>query len=123
LTQGERIKRYYDEKHVIQDALVPLEHLEKTVRYFDRIFEGYPLWLCPMRLNRKNPGGFVNPRSGADHEMYVDVAVVSVPGAILRGEDYSAMDAVRAMEEFLLEHRGYQGLYAVTQMRVEEFRR
>lgn len=108
LTQGERIKRYYDEKHVVQDALVPMEHLEKTVHYFHRLFEGYPLWLCPMRLNRKDPRGFVNPGSGKNgHEMYVDLAVVSVPGPVLRGEDYNAMDAVRAMETFLIEHRGY----------------
>jgi Delta24-sterol reductase len=81
LTQGERIKQYYDQKHVIQDALVPIEHLEKTLETFDRIFEGYPTWLCPMRVFRKTPRGFMNPDPAAgDSEMYVDVAVVSVPG-------------------------------------------
>jgi len=57
------------------------------------------------------------------HEMYVDVAVVAVPGPIFRGEDYNAMDGVRRMEQFLLEHRGYQALYSVTQMSADEFRR
>jgi FAD binding domain-containing protein len=124
LTQGERLKRYYEEKHVIQDALVPMEKLEKTLLYFDRLFEAYPLWLCPMRLNRKTPRGFVNPgpRKG-DHEMYVDLAVVSVPGPVLRGEDYNAMDALREMEAFLIENRGYQALYSVTQMSRQQFRR
>jgi Delta24-sterol reductase len=124
LTQGERIKNYYDEKHVVQDALVPVKYLEETVSYFHRVFEAYPIWLCPMRLNRKSSPGFVNPVvTQNDHEMYIDAAVCAVPGAILRGEDYNAMDAVRAMEQFLLEHRGYQALYSVTQMTEDEFRR
>ena len=33
------------------------------------------------------------------------------------------MDGVRRMEQFLLEHRGYQALYSVTQMSADEFRR
>jgi len=32
-------------------------------------------------------------------------------------------DGVRRMEQFLLEHRGYQALYSVTQMSADEFRR
>jgi hypothetical protein len=54
--------------------------------------------------------------------MYVDVAVVTVPGPVLRGEDYNAMDAIREMEGYLMEHRGYQALYAVTQLTAGEFR-
>jgi hypothetical protein len=124
LTQGERIKRYYDQKHVIQDALVPIRYLEKTLETFHRIFEGYPAWLCPMRVFRKTPRGFINPGPDADEsEMYVDVAVVSVPGPVLRGEDYNALDGVRQMEQFLLEHRGYQGTYAVSLLSRDEFRR
>ena len=42
---------------------------------------------------------------------------------VRRGEDYNAMDAVREMEKFLLDHRGYQALYAVTQLSRTEFRR
>jgi delta24-sterol reductase len=128
LTQGDRIKQYYDQKHVIQDALVPMEHLEKTLDTFDRIFEGYPIWLCPIRVFRKTPRGFINPGPAApdserDSEMYVDIAVVSVPGPVLRGETYNALDGVWHMEQFLLEHRGYQGLYAVTLLSRDEFRR
>jgi delta24-sterol reductase len=124
LTQGERIKEYYDQKHVIQDALVPVQHLEKTLDTFDRIFEGYPAWLCPMRVFRKTPRGFMNPGPDpADSEMYVDVAVVSVPGPVLRGESYNALDGVRQMEQFLLEQRGYQGTYALSLLSRNEFRR
>ena len=124
LTQGERIKQYYDQKHVIQDALIPIEYLEKTLDAFDRIFEGYPVWLCPMRVFRKTPPGFLNPAPDAGHsEMYADVAVVSVPGPVLRGEKYNALVAVRQMEQFLLEHRGYQGTYAVSMLSRDEFRR
>ena len=124
LTQGERIKRYYDEKHILQDALVPIRHLAKTVGYFHDIFEAYPVWLCPVRLSRKEPSGFVGPGADAgDHEMYVDVAVLAVPGPVLRGEDYNGLVATRLMERFLIENSGYQVLYAVTQLSRDEFRR
>ena len=60
-----------------------------------------PLWLCPMRLGGKNPSGFLKPGGDkGEHETYVDVAVVSVPGPVLRREEYNAMDAVRQMETF-----------------------
>jgi delta24-sterol reductase len=124
LTQGERLKRYYDQKHVIQDALVPIEHLEKTLSCFDEIFEAYPVWLCPMRLFRHSPSGFVKPGPAArDSEMYVDVAVIAVPGPVLRGEPYNALHGTRRMEQFLLDHRGYQAMYATSQLTREEFRR
>lgn len=122
LTQGERIKRYYDEKHVLQDALVPMCHARKALGYFDQIFDAYPIWLCPFRINKKEPRGFSGPSDDAgDYEMYVDIAVLAVPGPVMRGEDYNALEATRRMERFLIEHRGYQALYAVTQMCREEF--
>jgi delta24-sterol reductase len=124
LTQGERIKQYYDQKHVIQDALVPIEHLMETLENFDRIFDCYPTWLCPMRVFRKTPRGFMNPASSAEvSEMYVDVAVISVPGPVLRGEDYNALVGVKEMEQFLLDHRGFQGTYAVSLLTRDGYRR
>ena len=122
LTQGARIKQYYDEKHVLQDALVPIQHLAETVSHFDEIFEAYPVWLCPARLVRKEPSGFVGPGANAgDYEMYVDVGVFAAPRPVLRGEDHNALDATRLMERFLIEKRGYQALYAVTQLSKDEF--
>jgi len=123
LTQGARIKRYYDEKHVLQDALVPARRLRETLAYFDSIFEAYPVWLCPMRVPPKRPRGFIGPTEDEAAEMFVDVAVITVPGPVLRGEDYNALDATRRMERYLIEIGGYQALYAVTQMSREEFRR
>ena len=42
---------------------------------------------------------------------------------MLRGENYNALDGVRQMEQFLLEHRGYQGTYALSLLSRDEFRR
>lgn len=122
MTQGPRIKRYYDDKHVLQDALVPMSELEEMLAYFDDIFDAYPLWLCPMRLTRTRPPGAVSPRPAAgDSEMYVDVGVFLVPGPVARGEDYSALAATRKMEKFLLARGGYQALYAFSQLERGEF--
>jgi delta24-sterol reductase len=124
LTQGERIKRFYDEKHIVQDALVPLRELEATLAFLEADIEGYPLWLCPMRLDRTTPQGFVGPGLAADSsEMYVDVGVFVVPGPVRRGEGYSALDAVARLERFLIAHRGYQAPYAVSMLDRDGFRR
>jgi Delta24-sterol reductase len=121
LTQGKRIKRYYDEKHVVQDALVPMSCLDEALAYFDEIFDAYPVWLCPMRVTRTDPPGAIGPKAGQSDEMYVDIGAFLVPGPVARGEDYSALAATRQMEKFLLARRGYQALYAVTQLARDEF--
>jgi hypothetical protein len=42
---------------------------------------------------------------------------------VLRGEEYNALDGVAEMEQFLIDHRGYQGTYAVTLLSHDDFRR
>ena len=124
LTQGERIRKYYEDKHVIQDALVPIRYLRKTIDFFHGIFECYPLWLCPLKLRRTEPKGFVSPTEWAgESEMFVDVAACYAPGPVLRNEPYNGREAVRRMEGFLIEHGAYQALYAVTEMTREDYRK
>ena len=39
LTQPEAVTKLYDKAHVIQDMLVPVEHLEKSIDVFHKEFE------------------------------------------------------------------------------------
>ncbi len=117
LTQGERIRKYYEDRHVIQDALVPVSRLKETVQFFHGIFECYPLWFCPLRIYRTRPQGFVKPSEKAEaHEIFVDIAACGVPGPVSRNEAYNGREAVKKMEAYLIERGGYQALYAVTEM-------
>jgi len=124
LTQGERIRAYYEDRHVCQDMLVPITYLKETIEFFHTTFECYPLWLCPHRTLRTEPQGSLKPSVHvSDYEMYVDVGAYDVPGAILRGEPYDSRRAVRMMQDFVMAHRGYQCLYAVTELTRAEYRR
>lgn len=121
LTQGRLVRSYYENQHVTQDVLVPLRHLEETVKFFHDTFECYPLWLCPHRNYHREPGGLL-PSGSAPYEMFVDVGAWYVPGAVVRGEPYDARAAVRGMEAFARAHRGVQCLYAITEMTRDEYR-
>jgi Delta24-sterol reductase len=52
-----------------------------------------------------------------DWEMYVDVGIWNVPKA----KNFDGRSSIRRMEQWALEHRTYQTLYADTYMSREEF--
>ena len=55
LTQGKTLKKLQDEKHIIQDMLVPISDGERSMEFFHDQVEVYPVWLCPFKLPN-NPG-------------------------------------------------------------------
>lgn len=122
LTQTERLRKYRDERNVVQDALVPMRLLKEAIELFHREFECYPLWLCAHKTFKTQPQGMIGPSSpDLEEEMYVDVGAWQVPGFVKRKEPWSGSRAVRNMEAWLRENKGYQCLYAVTEQTREEF--
>ena len=120
--QTERVRKYRDERNVVQDGLVPLRHLREGIAMFDREFECYPLWICAHRTFRTTPQGMIGPSSpDLNEEMFVDIGAWQVPRFVKRKEAWNGHDAVRKMEKWLREHRAYQCLYAVTEQTREEF--
>ena len=115
LTQTNTTKRLYDQKHVSQDILLPMETLIETLTLFNNEFNVYPLWLCPFQLS--NNSGLVHPKDNRT-VMYVDVGAYGAP----RIPDFDANKALRNVEKFAREVNGFQMLYAVTYMTREEFR-
>ncbi|KAL0352715.1 UNVERIFIED_CONTAM: Delta(24)-sterol reductase [Sesamum angustifolium] len=93
-TQGEAIRNYYHEMHVIQDMLVPLYKVGDALEWVHREMEVYPIWLCPHRLYKlpvktmvyPEPGFEQHRRQGDTHyaQMYTDVGVYYAPGPVLR---------------------------------------
>ncbi|CDY42513.1 BnaC06g03450D [Brassica napus] len=130
-TQGEAIRNYYHEMHVIQDMLVPLYKVGDALEWVDREMEVYPLWLCPHKLFKQSVKSMISPEPGFEYEMrqgdtkdaqmYTDVGVYYAPGPVLRGEVFDGVEAVRKMEQWLIENHGYQPQYAVSELDERSF--
>ncbi|ERN09462.1 hypothetical protein AMTRI_Chr09g12900 [Amborella trichopoda] len=130
-TQGEAIRNYYHEMHVIQDMLVPLYKVGDALEFVHKEMELYPIWLCPHRLYKLPIKTMVNPEPGFEHahrqgdtdyaQMYTDVGVYYAPGPVLRGEKFDGVAAVRNMEDWLIENHGFQPQYAVSELSERNF--
>ncbi|TAK64796.1 FAD-binding protein [Methylobacter sp.] len=121
-TETQTTQRLREKFHVIQDMLMPIRYLKQSIEYFDAHFCLYPLWLSPMTIKDKGGrSGFVHPfrtEDGSVDEMYVDIGAYGTPGK--KGFDNAV--ALPLLEKFVIEHQGYQALYARTFMSREDFR-
>lgn len=122
-TETQTTQKLREKYHVIQDMLMPIRHLKASIQYFDQHFSLYPLWLAPMAI-KDNGGqpGFIHPlrtTDGTIEEMYVDVGAYGTPGK----KDFDNASALPLLEQFVIEHQGYQALYARTYLTETDFRR
>lgn len=130
-TQGDAIRNYYHEKHVIQDMLVPLYKVPEALEFSHRELELYPIWLCPHKLHKfpyktmiyPEPGFEWQHRRGDTHyaQMYTDIGLYYTPNPILRGEEFDGVEACRKIERWLIQNHGFQALYAVTELNEKDF--
>ena len=121
-TETETTRRLREKHHVVQDMLMPMAHLKKSIAYFDDYFDLYPLWLSPMAIF-SNPHhlGLIHPyrdANGKIDEMYVDIGAYGTP----KKKDFDGRSALPALERFVIDHHGYQALYAKTLLSEEDFR-
>lgn len=114
LTQTQAVKTLYENNHIIQDMLVPIETLKDAVLFFDNEVQVYPLWLCPFRL--PNEPGMLRVSKDS---MYVDIGVYGVPGK----KGFQPKETTRRIEAFVAKAKGFQMLYADTYTTREEFRK
>lgn len=121
--ETETTKRLREQFHVVQDMLVPVVHLEASLRYFEEHYQLYPLWVCPMNVyTYPEDKGFIRAYKlpdGREDPLYVDVGAYGTP----KKPGFRAMEALRALEQFVLEHGGYQAMYARTLLSRDDFRR
>ncbi|XP_050372141.1 delta(24)-sterol reductase [Argentina anserina] len=130
-TQGEAIRNYYHDMHVIQDMLVPLYKVGDALEWVHHEMEVYPIWLCPHRLYKSPVKTMIYAEPGFEHQrrqgdtpysqMYTDVGVYYAPGPVLRGEVFDGSEAVRKMESWLIENHGFQPQYAVSELDEKKF--
>lgn len=113
LTQPQAVKKLYENNHIIQDMLVPIDTLQEALLFFDKEVEVYPLWLCPFRLPSE-PGMLRVPKDS----MYIDIGVYGVP----KRKSFKPKETTRRIEAFVAKAKGFQMLYADTYTTREEFR-
>jgi delta24-sterol reductase len=134
LTQTETLQKMYEEQHVIQDMLVPISEMDKSLNTFENEYGLYPLWICPYRAYdyganngdehrcflRKPNADSEDPITGEKYEMYVDLGAYGIPKAVLNKEPFDAVASGRAVESFVMSVRGFQMLYADTYLTKDE---
>lgn len=122
-TETETTRRLREKHHVVQDMLMPMALLKKSLEYFDDHFDLYPLWLSPMAVfDNAAHLGLVHPfntPSGERDPMYVDIGAYGTP----KKANFDGRKALPLLEEFVIDHQGYQALYAKTLLSEENFRK
>ncbi|KAF3341237.1 delta(24)-sterol reductase-like protein [Carex littledalei] len=130
-TQGEAVRNYYHDMHVIQDILVPLYKVGEAMEFVHKEMEVYPLWLCPHRLYKTPIKTMIYPEAGFEHhhrqgdtpyaQMFTDVGVYYAPGPVLRGEEFNGSEAVRNLEQWMIENHCFQPQYTVSELNEKDF--
>uniref|UniRef100_A0A9L0RPH1 Delta(24)-sterol reductase n=1 Tax=Equus caballus TaxID=9796 RepID=A0A9L0RPH1_HORSE len=114
LTQGETLRKLYEQHHVVQDMLVPMKCLQQALHTFQNDIHVYPIWLCPFIL--PSQPGLVHPK-GDETELYIDIGAYGEP----RVKHFEARSCMRQLEKFVRSVHGFQMLYADCYMNREEF--
>ncbi|TRY72249.1 hypothetical protein TCAL_03144 [Tigriopus californicus] len=114
LTQGETLKKLYEENHMIQDMLVPIDETAGALEFFDESVAIYPIWLCPFRLPNK-PGLLRSPTKG--DQIFMDIGVYGVP----KRPGFNCVKTTQKLESYVLKRKGFQMLYADSYLNESDF--
>ncbi|BBN12448.1 Delta24-sterol reductase [Marchantia polymorpha subsp. ruderalis] len=130
-TQGDAIRNYYHERHIIQDMLIPAYKVPEALEFAHNEFELYPIWLCPHRIFKAPMKTMINPQPGFEYEkrpgdtpyaqMFTDVGLYYTPNAVFRGEEFDGVAAVKKLEQWLIDNKAFQALYAVSELNEQDF--
>ena len=101
---------------VLQDFIMPLDHLKTTLEFTWETLEIMPVWLVPGKIDEHpDSAGYFDYGPG----YYVDVGIYGcspkIPNRIPRAE------AMKMCEKFTLDHGGKQATYAQTYMTRGQF--
>lgn len=99
LTQTEGIKRLYENNHVLQDMLVPIENMKESIKIFQDTFNVFPIWLCPFIL--PNDPGMLRPKDGIER-LYVDIGLYGVP----KVSSFKPREDMRKIEKYVTDVKG-----------------
>jgi Delta24-sterol reductase len=101
------------------------------MNHHNLLLQVYPLWLCPHRLFKLPIKTMIYPEAGFEYhhrqgdtpyaQMFTDVGVYYAPGPVLRGEEFNGSEAVRNLEQWMIENHCFQPQYAVSELNEKDF--
>ena len=101
---------------VLQDFIIPIQHIKAAIELNHQATAIYPLWMVPARLYFPGIPKELQPKAG--DVMFVDLGVYGFSTL----EKFAGRDkTLRRFEKFTLDHFGFQALYAETLMNYNEF--
>lgn len=101
--QGER---------VVQDVEVPVDRLAEFLAWFDREVGTRPVWLCPLRLRRRDDEGGDRPWPGYPLDPGTTYVNVGFWGIVNVGPDAPTSPCNRAIEAQVSALGGHKSLYS-----------
>jgi len=109
----------HEDDVVIQDYILPINHLKAAIQLSAKIADVWPLWMVPVRASEVLQRLWPEKYDKVGNVMYVDLGIYG-PSNL---KDYKGRDAtMRTFEKFTLAHDGAQGLYADTLLTEDEFK-
>ncbi|OGT34925.1 MAG: hypothetical protein A3F11_06105 [Gammaproteobacteria bacterium RIFCSPHIGHO2_12_FULL_37_14] len=119
------LRRETVEKHVVQDFILPISELKRSVLLADELFTIYPLLVYFMRISATQYQGFLRKPEKMllehNYGMYFDLGIYGIPAAVKNNQPWDAKSTIRKAEQYVREAKGYQCLYADIFATREEF--
>ncbi len=118
--QTSAIEELRTRHHMVQDMLVPIKFMLKSLEYFEDEMKLHPLWLCPMRVyENERKIGFLHPykENGKIDDLFVDIGAYGTP----QSPKFKGDPSLKRLEQFVIDHHGYQAMYARSLMSREQY--
>jgi len=119
------LRRRALKNRVAQDVIIPIEKMDEALKYMDKRYRIYPMWICPVRLfNHGNYEGIirnpVNTTKNRESSMFVDIGIYGIP-PFVKEKGWDAVSTSRDLEHYTFLQHGFHMLYADIFMTREEF--
>jgi FAD/FMN-containing dehydrogenase len=108
------------DQYMVQDVGVPYDKVEEFQDWLDKNFHLYPLWLCPLRVQRDDPDSAHGLHSQFSKPDTPDLMNFGVWGPI-KGSRRDVVQKNRDLENKVQELKGKKWLYAHAYYTEDEF--
>jgi delta24-sterol reductase len=113
LTMTPQIRREVVYKHVVQDIIIPIDEMARSIDLFHEWFEIYPLLIFPIAIydHGEHEGFLRNPKDkvpGKKYQMFFDLGAYGVPEKVRQKKPWNAKKCIRDMEKYTRDVGGYQ---------------
>ncbi len=126
LTMTPELRNEMAQMHVVQDFILPIAELKKSILLADELFNIYPMLIYFIKIcDHGNYQGFLrkpeNIIAGKDYGMYFDLGIYGIPPAVKNKQSWDMEKTMKKAECYTRDVKGYQCLYVNIFSNKEEF--